>query len=82
MEEQSQVEELHKNLQEQGSKADDVSNEMFVLNCVCVMLISVEMLATTTESQIPIIPQLVNKDGPQDCSTPLRLMAQGFDILF
>uniref|UniRef100_A0A8C3ATR3 Hook microtubule tethering protein 3 n=1 Tax=Cyclopterus lumpus TaxID=8103 RepID=A0A8C3ATR3_CYCLU len=32
MEEQGQVEELHKNLQEQGSKADDVSNDMLVLN--------------------------------------------------
>uniref|UniRef100_A0A7N9B279 Protein Hook homolog 3 n=1 Tax=Mastacembelus armatus TaxID=205130 RepID=A0A7N9B279_9TELE len=31
MEEQSQVEELQKNLQEQGSKADDVSKAMFVL---------------------------------------------------
>lgn len=31
MEEQSQVEELQKSLQEQGSKADDVSNEMRVL---------------------------------------------------
>ena len=34
MEEQSQVEELQKSLQEQGSKADDVSNEMFVVYCV------------------------------------------------
>lgn len=33
MEEQSQVEELQKNLQEEGSKADNVSNEMFVLHC-------------------------------------------------
>uniref|UniRef100_A0A8C3ATJ5 Protein Hook homolog 3 n=1 Tax=Cyclopterus lumpus TaxID=8103 RepID=A0A8C3ATJ5_CYCLU len=33
MEEQGQVEELHKNLQEQGSKADDVSNDMLVLHC-------------------------------------------------
>uniref|UniRef100_A0A8C9YFW6 Protein Hook homolog 3 n=1 Tax=Sander lucioperca TaxID=283035 RepID=A0A8C9YFW6_SANLU len=32
MEEQSQVEELQKNLQEQGSKADDVSNDMVVLH--------------------------------------------------
>lgn len=33
MEEQSQVEELHKNLQEQGSKADDVSSDTIVPHC-------------------------------------------------
>lgn len=63
MEEQSQVEELQKNLQEQGSKADDVSPEMFVLCCLCLNVMPAEMLATTTESQIPIIPHLANKDG-------------------
>lgn len=31
MEEQSQVEELQKTLQEQGSKADDVSNKIFIV---------------------------------------------------
>lgn len=82
MEEQSQVEELQKNLQEQGSKADDVSNEMFCIVFVFIILIPAEMLATTTESQIPIIPHLVNSDAPPDCSTPLLLKAQGFDILF
>uniref|UniRef100_A0A665X933 Protein Hook homolog 3 n=1 Tax=Echeneis naucrates TaxID=173247 RepID=A0A665X933_ECHNA len=35
MEEQSQVEELQKSLQEQGSKADDVSKDMFLLYCSC-----------------------------------------------
>lgn len=35
MEEQSQVEELQKSLQEQDSKADDVSNECIAYN-VCV----------------------------------------------
>lgn len=75
MEEQSQVEELQKNLQEQGSKADDVSNEMFGLYCLCVTLIPVEMMATTTEGQIPIMPVWVNKVGPQDCSTQLLLRA-------
>ena len=64
MEEQSQVEELQKSLQEQGSKADDVSNEMLGLYYVCITLIPVEMLATTTESQNPIIPHLANKDVP------------------
>uniref|UniRef100_A0A665XA63 Hook microtubule tethering protein 3 n=1 Tax=Echeneis naucrates TaxID=173247 RepID=A0A665XA63_ECHNA len=33
--EQSQVEELQKSLQEQGSKADDVSKDMFLLYCSC-----------------------------------------------
>ncbi len=47
MEEQSQVEELQKNLQEQGSKADDVSNERFGLYCVCIS----DMLATSTETK-------------------------------
>lgn len=35
MEEQSQVEELQKNLQEQGSKADDVSKKIFGLFAEC-----------------------------------------------
>uniref|UniRef100_A0A665XA60 Protein Hook homolog 3 n=1 Tax=Echeneis naucrates TaxID=173247 RepID=A0A665XA60_ECHNA len=37
--EQSQVEELQKSLQEQGSKADDVSKDMFLLYCSCFTLI-------------------------------------------
>lgn len=78
MEEQSQVEELQKNLQEQGSKADDVSD----LHCVCMNDEQLnEMLTTTTESQNPIRPHLVTKDGPQDCSAPLLLEDKGFDIL-
>lgn len=80
MEEQSQVEELQKNLQEQGSKADDVSNDMVVLHSWWITPIAVEMLATTTESQIPTIAHL-NKDGLQDCSTPVLLKAQGLGIL-
>lgn len=56
---------------------------MFVLShvYVCIKLIPAEMLATTTEGQIPVIPHLVNKDGTQDHSTLLLLMAQGFYIL-
>uniref|UniRef100_A0A672ZNT5 Protein Hook homolog 3 n=1 Tax=Sphaeramia orbicularis TaxID=375764 RepID=A0A672ZNT5_9TELE len=37
MEEQSQVEELQKNLQEQGSKADDVSKKIVLIVCITVL---------------------------------------------
>lgn len=38
MEEQSQVEELQKTVQEQGSKADDVSSEIFVVTIIEMVL--------------------------------------------
>uniref|UniRef100_A0A672ZMP8 Protein Hook homolog 3 n=1 Tax=Sphaeramia orbicularis TaxID=375764 RepID=A0A672ZMP8_9TELE len=46
MEEQSQVEELQKNLQEQGSKADDVSKKIVLIVCITVLSTSFSIVLT------------------------------------